>query len=109
MKGKEALKIIKDNKGISFCEAYAEPLNAIEKDLDRLETFDYIAEQNVELREENIKLKKAIEILEDKTIHFMFLKRTLDVETYNKHSDTYNYDKLTEEQYNLLKEVLGNE
>ena len=46
----EALNIIKNNKGKSFCEAYKEPLNAIKQDLERLE-------------EENKKLKQALDIL----------------------------------------------
>lgn len=45
--------------------SFQEWCNTIEQDLDRLETFDYIAEQNVELREENLKLKQLIEKIKE--------------------------------------------
>lgn len=39
MTSKGGLQIIKESKGESFCEAYKKPLEAIEKDLDKLAHF----------------------------------------------------------------------
>ena len=72
MTSKEALSIIKNSKSISFNEAYAEPLNTIEKDLERLgqleknyyslnREFETIEFENYSLRKENEKLKQVIE------------------------------------------------
>ena len=73
----------------------------IKQDLDRLETFDYIAEQNVELREENAKLKKVIEILKEA---FQF-----DCKDYKKGEFKHKHGILFTLHNELLKEVLGND
>lgn len=104
----------------------------IKQDLDRLEQLE---KENQELKEknkkwqnlfgcdlcdalgreilleENTKLKKALDIFERKHIHIYYLKRTKNVEEYNKMMDKFDeydfFDYLIEEEYELLKEVLG--
>ena len=70
MTSKEALKRLLKYVNINEADlitkygySASNDIEPIKKDLKRLETFDYIATQNVELREENTKLKKAIKIL----------------------------------------------
>ena len=118
---KEKQKLEEENQGLkNSLEKCGTHIEVIEKELRRLENknqtlkerlykVQYLEKENSNLFGENQKLKKALKILEDKTIHFPFLKRTRNVEIYNKHSDTYNYDELTQEEYELLKEVLGND
>ena len=66
----------------------------IRKDLDRLE-----------------KLEKVIDILENKIVNILILKYCIakggGVETYNLHYKTE--DQITQEEYELLKEVLEND
>ena len=58
--------------------------------------------------EENIKLKKVIEILKNKGVQESFLKNTKNVNEYNKAIKHLNYfDELTQEEYELLKEYLN--
>lgn len=52
------------------------------------------------------KLKKAIEILKDKDINKVYFEMTTDHITYNSFLDYGNNNKLTQEEYKLLKEVL---
>ena len=65
----------------------------IRKDLDRLE-----------------KLEKVIDILKNKIVNILILKYCIakggGVETYNLHYKTE--DQITQEEYELLKEVFGN-
>ena len=65
----------------------------IRKDLDRLE-----------------KLEKVIDILENKIVNILILKYCIakggGVETYNLHYKTE--EPITQEEYELLKEVFGN-
>ena len=65
----------------------------IRQDLDRLE-----------------KLEKVIDILENKIVNILILKYCIakgrGVETYNLHYKTE--DQITQEEYELLKEVFGN-
>ena len=69
-------------------------LLTIREDLDRLE-----------------KLEKVIDILENKIVNIFILKYCIakggGVETYNLHYKTE--DQITQEEYELLKEVFGNE
>lgn len=155
MTSKEALDIIKNNKGISFCEAYKELLNIIEKDLDQLEKLEQennslrafvsnlqfcrereakelekLEKKNQELRKaikqwninggnllkENNKLKQALEILKDKlelSIEKEFLEKdNFSITRYWLIMGKVPYatfTEITKEQYELLKEVLGNE
>ena len=65
------------------------------------------------LEKENEKLKQVLDIFERKHIHIYYLTRTKNVEEYNKMMDKFNeydfFDYLIKEDYELLKEVLGNE
>ena len=125
MNSKEALKEIDDILYINAVRSQVKDkilsmLEIIKQDLDRLEELEkehnklkerykHRAETSNDLCKAVKQYEKVIEILVNKTIHFMFLKTTPNVETYNKHSDTYNYDKLTKKEYELLKEVLEND
>lgn len=131
MNSKEALEKIKERlflKENDYVKTFIPCILKISQDLDRLETFDYITKQNVELREkvnhfknvknrmrrnckfyekENTKLKKIINILKIKRVSIHILLNTNSVGEYNF---CVNYDQLlTQEEYELLKEVLGNE
>lgn len=89
----------------------------IKQDLDRLEKLE---KENKELRKsikswnenggnllkENTKLKKAIEILKNKTVVIVALKLSKDLNDYNRMT---SFENLTQEEYELLKEVLGND
>ena len=55
------------------------------------------------LQEENAKLKKVIEILKSKTIIIFALEISKDLNDYNKMT---SFEKLTQEEYDLLKEYL---
>lgn len=63
---------------------------------------------NQKLEEENIKYKKAIEICTNKQVDFSVLKLAKEVEDYN-YECPFTEGLLTEEEFNLLKEVFGNE
>lgn len=74
---------------------FLDDINIIEQDLDKLE-----------------KLEKAIEIMKNTNVNiFEFLESKNVVDYNNLTWSRYDFDsdELTEEQYNLLKEVLGNE
>ena len=90
------------------------------KDLERLEVLE---KENIKLKfenaslnnaidldltakflSENIKLKKVIKLLKEKRIIVGLLCDTKSVEEYNKHFKSHC--KLTEKEYELLKEVL---
>ena len=81
--------------------SFQEWCNIIKQDLERLE----------ELEKENAKLKKVIDILENKIVNILILKYCIakgrGVETYNLRYKTE--DQITQEEYDLLKEVLENE
>lgn len=70
-------------------------------------------ENGGKLLRENTKLKQALDIFERKYIHIHCLRRTKNVEEYNKVIDKFDkydfFDYLIEEDYELLKEVLINE
>ena len=58
---------------------------------------------------ENGKMKKALDIYKTKYIHNLYLRRSKDVEEYNKMIDKLSefdlYDYLTKEEYEIFKEV----
>lgn len=94
MTSKEALERL--NKHF-YLEAYSFDPNEksnireyeiIKQDLDRLE-----------------KLEKVIEILKDKFIHH-FIRYSKSLTEYNKFIRDSEYDELTQEEYELLKEVI---
>lgn len=89
-----------------FKEVFRVEFNIIEQDLKRLRQKQ-LEEKNKELNE---KLKQAVDILKDKRIQTRFLEESKNVDEYNKWvSNLMNIRELTQEEYELLKEVLGNE
>ena len=139
MTSKEALRNLKNF--IGYNSPYNKDLDIIKQDLERLEVLekenqelnenavslayenagyqitieDYEIE-NVDLREENEKLKKAIEIIKTKRVDIDKLLYINNFREYNKYL-TFKLDgitylkgvscKLTQQEYELLKEVLG--
>ena len=91
-----------------ICEIKAK-FNEIECNADKCKTcplgvgdgicLNNIFEHKWKLEEENAKLKQAIEILKDRK----------NILKYNGLKGTYELGWLTQEEYELLKEVLGNE
>ena len=82
-----------------------ETINDLQKDYDALDF------EQVELYAENAKLKQAIDIFERKYIGIYWLYTTNNAEEYNKMVDKFDennmFDYLIEEDYELLKSVLG--
>lgn len=75
-------------------------VNKIIQDLDKLE----------KLEKENAKLKKVIEVLCANNIHIRTLKLSKNVDEYNSQIEKYSYyDELEQKEFDLLKEVFGNE
>ena len=134
MTSKEALKkLFFDNKDLhvdivlndrNVCEIY----NTIKQDLERLKVleeenqdlknrlaneqlaFDKLFESNQKLSELYAKLKKTIDILQVKRIQKRFLEESKNVDEYNKWiSNLMNIRELTQEEYELLKEILEDE
>jgi hypothetical protein len=58
--------------------------------------------------QENTKLKKALDILKNKIVNIPKLLTTTLI-VYNELALLLGYDKLTKEEYELLKEVFGND
>lgn len=83
-----------DDRYPTIYDIFNEEIEIIEKDLDRLE-----------------KLEKAFDIVTYKSVNILILKYCIakggGVETYNLHYKTE--DQITQEEYELLKEVFGNE
>ena len=94
-------------------------LNTFNQDLERLEVLERnsdkvikdsvkLINRNLELQQENEKLKKAIEIIIEKDVNIQILLNSfrfeLGLEFYNKHD--FIYEQLTQQEYELLKEVL---
>ena len=125
MNSKEALA------RLTYCvndmESEEKYYKTVKQDLDRLEKLE---KENQELKEkckmleeneesvlatleisvqENAKLKKVINILVDKKVNILVLKYFIEkgegVKTYNSYYTTK--EKLTTEEYELLKERLG--
>ena len=114
-------------KSVVMAKKYVKYHKAVVEDLKRLETleeenqdlknrldneqlaFDKLFESNQKLSELYAKLKQAIDILKDKRIQKRFLEESKNVDEYNKWiSNLMNIRELTQEEYELLKEVLGN-
>ena len=97
MTSREALTLLipKDiQTHIDFRNKYGSSIKGfICKDLDRLE-----------------KLEKVIELLWRKNVNVVYIKVFKDFEKYSEYYTGYSSkDKLTKEEFNLLKEVLENE
>ena len=96
------------NKDIQIIEAALKREDSIEI------TAIEIEQDNKELCKENKKLKRVLEIIKkQKCIHILALKSSVDQGAYNQFILPLNrylgiklFDKLTQEEYDLLKEVL---
>ena len=100
-----------------FIEVFGDDFNTIKQDLERLEkleeenqdlknrlaneqlAFDKLFESNQKLSELYAKLKKTIDILKDRK----------NILKYNGLKGTYELGWLTQEEYELLKEILEDE
>lgn len=67
-----------------------------------------IEQDNKELCKENKKLKRVLEIIKKKDVSMYWLRNSKSVDEYNNFilTDKRQYQKLTQEEYDLLKEVL---
>lgn len=83
------------------------------KETDKLRQVNCeLLEQKNALREERDKYKKTLEILNNKEVDVGLIMETPNVAHYNRHFEYSNIiylrKKLTEEEYDFLKEVFGN-
>ena len=124
MNSKEILELLKDNyiylikkysnfpseikeSLIDMCNIHVEIINQAQ---ERVEKFDDIAKQNIELRSENNKLKedrsdilKVVDILKE----YLMIKVSINDEgEYTLDACDYAIPHLDKEQYDLLKEWL---
>lgn len=111
--------------GIYSQNEMANYFDLVSKALDRLESLenenDELLDKKLELVvknkqqdmfiekliQENEKLKNVIEILKDKRINLVFFRACKDIKEVNLYRSVEN--KLTQQEYELLKEVLENE
>ena len=93
-------------------ETAIEPLQIIES---TLKDYEILCEQlekanNVyrDLMVENERNIKALEIIKEKDVSMYWLRHSKNVDEYNNFilTDKRQYQKLTQEEYDLLKEVL---
>ena len=114
-KGLEALKELKET-----CETHMgrmvyilqeDRFEIIEKELEERDKFELkYAKTHVALcksREENSKEKRALKIIKKNNVDIFALKISVSLEQYNCKED--GRCPLTQEEYNLLKEVLKDE
>ena len=115
-----------DKQWFGWCEEY-ETLQSIEKELKRLEEIDrWKANYNIESDEELLRFihngwyfevkgekeLKALKIIKEKGVSLWTLKNSNNVEQYNDTRNCCIYDsfafvkELTQEEYDLLREVL---
>ena len=123
MTSKEALEELKDylikpiNKSSEFNEWVIEIYDTIKQDLERKEQLEkenkelkekykHRAETSHELCEALKNYEKAIEIIKLTKVDTLLLLRTKSLKEYNSQ---YELNKLTQQEYELIKEVLGNE
>lgn len=91
-KGIEALEELKTLKGLEALEELKQ------NNIDDTHMFDYILFDIIE------KYLKALEIIKDKKVCVMWLKNGLS--SYNSTTALYDLPILTQEEYDLLKEVI---
>lgn len=84
--------LITYEKSVVMAKKYVKYHKEVIKDLKRLE-----------------KLEKAIEILKDKKVSIGLLLKNNTLNQYNRVRHLYDADFLIQEEYELLKEVFGNE
>ena len=97
----------------TIIELFPNDFAEIETELKRLEELEdrinELEETNhlMFLREhENTKKLKALEIIKKKEVDIGWLKRAKDLREYNSGMGINSYSALTQEEYDLLKEVL---
>ena len=65
-----------------------------------------IEQDNKELCKENKKLKRALEIIKEKGIDILEFRTTRKAKTYNKNTKRTYVKDYTDEEYDLLKEII---
>ena len=107
-----------DNEALQVLKQALERLNQLEEENQDLKNqldneqlaFDKLFESNQKLSELYAKLKQVIDILQVKRIQKRFLEESKNVDEYNKWiSNLMNIRELTQEEYELLKEILEDE
>lgn len=104
----EALEILKEANTI-YCDCasnlfarYRFEIETIETALKRLEIIDKLNEKHCEDTQNKL---KALEIIKEKNVDIVELKRSIDLQQYNSNHFSTSKDLLGE-QFDLLKEVL---
>lgn len=116
MNGKEALGILYDGfqngmAGRSFYDIIKqdlEKLEELEKEYEKLkERYKHRAETSNDLCKEVRQYEKAFEIIKEKKVDIPKLLAN-DFNNYNALAVFFGFKQLTQEEYELLKEVLNN-
>lgn len=114
-------KLEEENKQLKAKLNRSLPKIVIRNTLDNV--LPSLEEENEKLKQENkellvnknvaqgiaTKYKKALDIIKRKIIYVFELKFSYSVIEYNISARNSDFDELTKEEYELLKEVLGNE
>lgn len=87
---------------VAICFKEIEKLQEQEKEIDRLEN------QCLDLISDNIRLKKVLEIIKNKTVSVFQMNCCKNVDEYND-LKFLDKEKLTDEEFNTLKRWLTNE
>lgn len=109
MNNKEALEFLSNlaSYGCANCSKY-EKCQKLDECICENAKF-IILKSLEELENENIKLKEVIKSIITKGVNELILKNTKTSDNYNKIIKQLEYfDELTQEEYELLKEVLEN-
>lgn len=86
-----------------------EALEKLEQENNNLKNaLEMSLSESQKLRKENYKYQKAIEICKNKKVHIRLLMLAENVDSYN-YELLLTEKQLIEEEFNLLKEVFGNE
>lgn len=89
------------------CSCMSEKMMCKEIIENALKRLEKIENSNVSvLREDISKQLKAFEIIKEKFVNITILMGCDNLEEYNKHPLTMRKGRLTQEEFNLLKEVL---
>ncbi len=99
---------------IAYCYGYDKNITIIETALNRIPNLEKSLKYEMEycsmLNKQGLELAKVLRIIKEKKVDIVFLMDCeWDLDTYNKHFMTYKNHcpyKLTQEEYELLKEVL---
>ena len=111
------------DKGLEVLEKFCEDVNAcvnsggihhidmrnkdiIEKELKRLEEYDKTVPFITKKLAQKLKKEKALEIIKEKGIDIIELKLHKKAKTYNENTKRTYCEEYTDEEFDLLKEVL---